>query len=159
MMQLYRSRLAEWLDQRTPRERILLAAALGLGLLGLGVTLIWQPLRQHRADLQAKIALYEAGFAALQNPNFSGQGAASAVLDNRPIPVILTDSAATAQVTIRRLEAEGAGARVVLEDAPFDRVILWLEILNREHGLNVREIEMTRKPAPGVVSTTFALER
>jgi general secretion pathway protein M len=159
MMQLYRSRLAEWIDQRSPRERVLLILGLGLALLWLGVTVIWQPLRQHRADLQAKIALYEAGFAALQSPNFSAQGAASAVLDNRPIPVILTDSAATAQVTIRRLEAEGAGARVVLDDAPFDRVILWLEILNREHGLNVREIEMTRKPAPGVVSTTFALER
>jgi general secretion pathway protein M len=158
-MQIYRSRLAEWIDQRSPRERVLLIVGLGLGLLWLGVTAIWQPLRQHRADLQTRIALYEAGFAALQNPNFSAQGTASAVLDNRPIPVILTDSAATAQVTIRRLEAEGAGARVVLDDAPFDRVILWLEILNREHGLNVREIEMTRKPAPGVVSTTFALER
>ena len=53
----------------------------------------------------------------------------------------------------------GNGARVVLEEASFDQVILWLEALKREHGLYVSDLEMTRRPAPGVVSTTFALER
>ena len=63
------------------------------------------------------------------------------------------------QLVIRRLEDEQNGARVVLGEATFEQVILWLELLERDHGLRVIELEMTREPAPGVVSTTLVLER
>ncbi|WP_054006544.1 type II secretion system protein GspM [Cypionkella psychrotolerans] len=149
----------DWFEQRTARERLLLGVLSACALLWVGVALIWQPLRQYRTDLVNKIALYDAGLTALENPAFAAGGAAAAIVDNRPVPVILTDSAATAQLVIRRLEAEGGGARVVLEEASFDQVILWLEALKREHGLSVSDLEMTRRPAPGVVTTTFALER
>ena len=49
--------------------------------------------------------------------------------------------------------------RVVLEDAPFDAVILWLDAVQRDQGLRVSEIEITRRPAPGVVNAVLALER
>ncbi|WP_426036266.1 type II secretion system protein GspM [Cypionkella sp. TWP1-2-1b2] len=159
MMDQYRAIAQDWFMQRSPRERLLLGLLAICALVWIAVAVIWQPLRQHRAALENRIALYDAGLTALQNPAFNARTGAAAIIDNRPVPVILTESAAISQLAIRRLESEGAGARVVLEDASFEQVILWLETLKREHGLNVSALEMTRKPAPGVVSTTFALER
>ena len=158
-MEKLRAAVLPWLAQRTPRERMLLCVALVCAVAWLGVVALWQPLRQHRADLQDRIARYDSGLAALENPAFSAPDPLAAPRDSRPVPVILTDSAAVFQVVIRRLEAEPAGARVVLEEAPFEQVILWLEALERDHGLRVSTLEMTRRPAPGVVTTTLALER
>ena len=159
MMDQYRAIAQDWFMQRSPRERLLLGLLAICALVWIAVAVIWQPLRQHRAALENKIALYDAGLTALQNPAFDVRSGVSAIIDNRPVPLILTESAAVFQLAIRRLESEGAGARVVLEDASFEQLILWLETLKREHGLNVSALEMNRKPAPGVVSTTFAVER
>ena len=95
----------------------------------------------------------------LQNPGFNAPDPEAIAADSRPVPIVITDTAAVFQLVIRRLEAEGTGARVVLEEATFQQVILWLEALERDHRLRVRDLEMTRRPAPGVVSVTLALER
>jgi type II secretory pathway component PulM len=47
----------------------------------------------------------------------------------------------------------------VLEEAPFDAVILWLEALHRDHGLAVTTLDLTRRPAPGTVNASLTLER
>ena len=159
MMQTFGEQAQNWLLERTPRERVLLGAALACCVLWLAVTAVWQPLRQQRAGLHASIARYDAGVAALQNPAFLATDAQTPPGDSRPVPVILTESAAIFQLVIRRLEAEGTGARVVLEEATFEQIILWLDTLQRDHALRVRDLEMTRRPAPGMVSTTLALER
>ena len=159
MMDKYRAIAQDWFLQRSPRERLLLCVLGACALVWIAVSVIWQPLRQHRSALENRIALYDVGLTALQNSAFDARKGTAMIVDNRPVPVILTESAAVFQLAIRRLESEGAGARIVLDDASFEQVILWLEALKREHGLNVTALEMARKPAPGVVSTTFALER
>ena len=159
MIVAWRALLLDWIGQRTDRERLLLGAGVMLAVLWLGIAVIWHPLQLHRANLEAKIARYDLGIAALQNPAFSATDTQAPAADSRPVPVILTDSAAIFQLVIRRLEAEGNGARVVLEEATFQQVILWLEALERDHGLRVKDLEMTRRPAPGIVSVSFGLER
>lgn len=148
-----------WISERSGRERILLGAGLAAVLVWIGVAAIWQPLLLHRTDLEARIARYAKGLAAVENPTFVAPDLQNTAIDSRPVPLILTDSAAMFNLVIRRLEAAGTGAQVVLEEATFEQVILWLEALKRDHGLRVSTLEMTRRPAPGVVSTTLALER
>lgn len=159
MMDAWRASLQDWIDQRTDRERLLLGVGFLFAVLWFGIAIVWQPLRLHRANLEATIARYDSGLAALQNPAFSVADPQVPAADSRPVPVIITDTAAVFQLVIRRLEAEGTGARVVLEEATFEQVILWLEALERDHGLRVRDLEMTRRPAPGIVSVNLGLER
>ena len=159
MMDTWRATLQDWTAQRSTREKLLLGLGLVLALLWLGITAVWQPLRLHRANLEVKISRLDRGFAALQDPGFNLPDAEATAADSRPVPVVITDTAAVFQLVIRRLEAEGTGARVVLEEATFQQVILWLEALERDHGLRVRDLEMTRRPAPGIVGVTLALER
>lgn len=155
----WRASLQDWIAQRTDRERVLLGVGFLFALLWFGIAVVWQPLRLHRAHLEATIARYDGGLAALQNPAFSVADPQAPAADNRPVPVIVTDTAAVFQLVIRRLEPEDTGARVVLEEATFEQVILWLEALERDHGLRVRDLEMARRPAPGIVSVSLGLER
>lgn len=159
MMQTARDTVQDWLDQRSERERTLLALAVAAFLLWLGVAAVWQPLLRHKADLETKRHFYATGLVTLEATAVFPGNQPAAESDSRPVPVILTDSAAVFQVVIRRLEADGNGARIVLEEATFEQVILWLEALQRDHGLRVRDLEMTRRPAPGMVSVSLALER
>lgn len=158
-MDTLRASVQDWVMLRTPRERLLLGVALAFAVTWLGIAAIWQPLRHYRANLEVTITRYESGLVALQNPLFSTQGPQTPTADSPPVPVILTDTADIFQLVIRRLEAEGTGARVVLEEATFEQVIFWLEALERDHGLRVSDLEMTRRPAPGIVSVNLALER
>ena len=160
MMTRVQTGLRDWLALRTARERGLLKAAVALGAVWLVVFAVWQPLLAQRAALADRIARHDRGLAALavQGPPGAAVNAAPAT-DARPVPELLTGAAATFQLVIRRLEAEGTGARVVLEEAAFAQVILWLEALERDHGLRVADVEMTRRPAPGMVGVTLSVER
>ena len=147
--------LAPWLADRTPRERLLFAAMLALAVLWLGFAAVWQPLQLRRATLTDQIARHDRAVAVLQ--------AAPVVVqtpqDDRPLNVIITETAAGFQLVIRRLEPDGQRLALVLEEAPFDAVILWLETLHREHGLAVTTLDLTRRPAPGTVNASLTLER
>lgn len=137
-----------------------------VGLLGgvvgtaLVVVALWQPLRSVRQGLTDQIARHERALLMLQEqPEAASPVAATATLDERSLNVIVTESSAAFQLTIRRLEPEGNRIRVSLEDATFDALVLWLESLWGDHGLRVNEIEVSRRPAPGIVNATLTLER
>lgn len=142
-----------WSD-RSPRERVML---LGLGatmLAWLGIAGIWQPLQAQRTALTAQIARYQAATQTLANPT-----QAVATSDPRPTPVIITESAATFQLAIRRLQPTGDQVQIVLEDAPFEAVLLWIETLTTDNALRLQSLDLVRRPAPGVVAATLTVQQ
>ena len=146
-----------WWEARAPRERLLLTALLVMLTLWLAMVAVWQPLQSWRDRLGDRIGRYERALTVLQSQ--PAVAAPVAVSDNRPLNIVITETAAAFRLTIRRLEPEGARIRVVLDEAPFDAVILWLEAVQRDQALRVTEAEMTRRPAPGVVNAMLTLER
>lgn len=146
-----------WWEARAPREQVLLAVMGGVIALWLGVIAIWQPLQAARVGRGEQILRHERALSVLQSQPVAA--APVIVPDDRPLNVVVTETAAAFQLTIRRLEPEGARVRVLLDEVPFDSVILWLDALQRDQGLTIPELEMTRRPAPGVVNVVLALER
>lgn len=142
---------AFWVD-RTPRERVML---LGLGMVmvtWLAFAGIWQPVQAQRAALTSQIARYQTAAQMLANPS-----QITSPTDARPVPVIITESAATFQLTIRRLQPTGDQVQIVLEDAPFEAVLLWIEALTMDHALQLQSLDLIRRPAPGVVAATLTV--
>lgn len=154
-LQVYAARV--WWEARAPRERLLLAFLLIAITLWLAVVAIWQPLQASRARLADQIAHYERSLTVLQSQPTAGTSVIAP--DDRPLNVVITETAAASQLTIRRLEPDGSRIRVVLDEAPFDAIILWLEAIQRDQDLKPSEIELTRRPAPGVVNAILTLER
>lgn len=146
-----------WWEARAPRERLLLLTMMVVIGIWLAVVAIWQPLQGARARLGDRIVRHENALAILRSQPVAA--APVTAPDDRPLNVVITETAAEYGMTIRRLEPDGPRISVVLDEALFDSVIFWLEALQRDHGLTVTELELTRRPAPGVVNVSLALER
>ncbi len=148
-----------WLRSRTPRERLLLSVLSAVLLVWLAFVAIWQPLQAARVRLADQVLRHERALAVLQSLPVTAAALAAVATDDRPLNMVITETAATFQLTIRRLEPEGNRVRVVMDEAPFEAVILWMEAVQRDKGLRITDLDMTRRPSPGVVNATMALER
>ena len=144
--------------ERTGRERVLLTC---LGLICLCyvlVAVIWQPLHRYRAVLLADIARYEQTEAILAYSAATGAAYVPPVSD-MPLPALITEVAADYALTIRRLQPTANAVEVTLEDASFDEVMIWLDALERDGGLRVVTLALTRRPEPGLVATALTVGR
>lgn len=156
MIARLRALQSPWWDQRTPRERVLLAALLAVLVCWLGFVLVARPLLDARAEALASIARSEMAMARLAAaPAPAPPVASSAQL----VPSILTETATEFGMTIRRIEPETDGAQLTIDDAAFDDVLRWIEALEARHGLRVVALKMDRRPAPGVVSASLTVRR
>lgn len=147
--------LARFLATKSPRERLLMAALAVVALTWLALTQIWQPLQAHRRDLAARIPRIERALAQVQ----SAPEALAPPTDPRATTAILAEAADTFDLKISRLQPQGNGAQLTLEDAPFDTVLLWIEALERDDALRLIDLTLIRRPAPGVVGATLTMER
>ena len=150
--------MTDLFTNRTPREKLMLAALAGLGLLWLVVTQVWQPLQALRQQITARIPRIERALTEVQ-ANPVPQSTPTLTADPRTTSVILTDAAAAFGLTISRLQPQGAEVLVTLEDAPFDTVLLWTQALIRDDALRLTQLTLTRRPTPGMVATTLTVER
>jgi general secretion pathway protein M len=149
---------AFWQD-RTPRERVLMALAAAVLAAALIHTALWQPLSDQRGALHAAIADHAAaeqylvqGGVVQAAPAFPDPAA------NQPLATRLTQSAQGLGLTVRRLDPAGPGAAdVTLDEAPFDLVMAWLIELERDRGLDLLAFTLTRRPAPGAVAATVSV--
>lgn len=147
--------MAFW-GARTARERLLIIALGFLSVIYLLIVTVWQPLQRHRTTLTDDIARYARATAALST---IPAGLVAPPSADTPLPGIITDTAATYQLTIRRLQPSTDTADITLEDAPFDAVLLWIDALERDHGLRIITLTMTRRPEPGLVATNLIVGR
>ena len=156
MMSAMRKGAGRWLNQFTARERWLLVLGGVAVLFWIAFTLVWQPIQARREALGGQIAFYERAIAALQAAPVPTTVAPS---DPRSLNAIVADASRQFDLSILRLEPEGNRIRVTLEDAAFPSVILWLKAMQQDSGLRASELDMTRRPAPGIVNATLVLER
>jgi general secretion pathway protein M len=140
----------------TDRERLLLVLAT-VALLAAGLYWgVYQPLSDSRTANIARTLRYERTTAALATMPISAQ----AVADPRPIATIVTESAATQGLTILRLDTPKPDmATVTLQDAPFETLLLWIDGLNRDGGVNVAAATIRRADDLGSVSADLVLSK
>jgi general secretion pathway protein M len=149
---------AEAWRARTPRERMLILSLAVTLALWAGIAGLWQPLEAHRARLIDDIARYTRT-ATLLTTAAAGGIALPVPGSDAPLPAVITDTATAYQLTIRRLQPTADAAEIVLDDAAFEAVLVWLEALERDQGLRIRALTLTRRPEPGIVGTTLTVGR
>jgi general secretion pathway protein M len=153
-------RAADWFAGRAPRERVILGVGGAVLLAAMFVTLIWRPLVATRAMAIQRLEQEESLIAVMKGneTRLRALSATAPIARAAPAATAITQEAALQQITIQRLEKDGARIRVTVDNAEFPALIGWLNRLETAHGLRIAGLELERRPAPGVVSARVTLE-
>jgi type II secretory pathway component PulM len=71
--------------------------------------------------------------------------------------MIVTITASESALQIRQIEQQGELTRVVLEAVDFNRLVQWLDRLERDAGVTVAAGRIERQTAPGEVGMLTAM--
>jgi general secretion pathway protein M len=153
--------MAFW-QARTGREQVLLALLCALGLLAGLWAGVWDPVQRARAGLLADIARYDRVTTALTGLANSGAGfdaGLAPVTADMPLPTLIATTADAALLPVSRLVPTANAVDITLDPAPFEQVIGWVQALEQDHALRVLALTISRRPEPGLVSTSLTVGR
>lgn len=159
--------MKEWFEGLAPRERVILVAGGGVGIVLLLYALVWYPLSVDVDRLQASVQEQKQAAAWMRNAArevklLSGSNNGSSVSDGRPLLTLVEQTARRAGLgaALNRVEPQGSGAAGVwLQNAVFDDLINWLGSINAELGVRVDSMVADPQDEPGRANVRLVLSR
>lgn len=139
------------LNLREQRLVLISAACVSVFLL---YSLLWVPLNESLTNAEKSVANRQAlltwvteNTARYQNiKSTTGSKKSSGSLSS-----IVNRTAEQQQLTITRLQPQGDSLQVWIDSAPFNQLLLWLENLASNEGLQVQAIDLAQGDLPGEV--------
>lgn len=155
--------LAFW-NERNPRERGMLAAAITVIVAGLVYVLLLDPAVSGRADLEQRLpALRQQAAEVRALTREAGAAGARAATPVAPVTrASLETSLARRGLTAQEISVSGEVARVRFESASFAALVDWLSEMHRTARLAVAEAKVEAKGEAGEadnVSAAFTLRQ
>ena len=158
--------MKNWYESLDVRERRLIVSASVLLLLLLFYALAWKPVstEYHRLNVSIKEkekTLVEMHQLAVQAKQLQRLNVRSSV---QPGGSLLANIDRTAKSNglgpaLKRVRPDGENkASVSLEGAEFDRVVVWLENLQRRQGIDVVSVTVEKQKEPGLVSMRIEMQ-
>jgi general secretion pathway protein M len=145
-----------------PREQLMLRV---LGLFFLGLLLVFAiilPLHHFNADAIADYRAQQDTLAWMQSNRAAVGKAGAAPSARQPGDSVLTianQSARTLGLGFKRYEPNGErGVNLWLEQVPFDQVVRWLELLERDFGVIAVDFSASRRDEAGMVDVRLNLQ-
>ena len=152
-----------WFNQLQPRERQLVLVAMLVFAIFLPYQLIWSPLL-HRADrLQKQVNQQTAQLQWMRNalreiPQLQG-GSGNKSSASLLSVVEQTANQGKLRSSIRKIQPEGEqGVRIWMDNAGFDDVLMWLEQMKKQAGIEVVDMSAERQAESGRVNLRLLLE-
>lgn len=141
-------------------------ALLGLGvflLLTLIYLIVWSPINTYVDSSRIDHERHRELLNYLQSTSDDARSAARSGSNRSSGPNLISTVSGSARavgVSPSRMQPEGADAvSVWFEAVPFTQLMLWLERLDKESGVAVRQISIENQDAPGQVSARLVLRR
>src|SRR5690554_685876 len=161
---LYR-KASHWyygLSGRDQNALKLLTVAVVLTLLYL---LVWVPSQRFVESAERDLERQSAQLAWMkQNEPVARQLAsrssptAATGLQGQSLLSVVSNAAKQHSIELRRFEPEGdSRIRVWLEKVSFNQMLLWLDVLNKEYGIQTEQIAVDRDANPGIVTARLTL--
>ena len=155
------------LDALEKRERYLVLAGAVFIIIISFYALIWEPIFTERDNQQQTYQDQSQLLAWMQQTNqqikqLQSSGAQSTErFDNQSISSLIERSSLSMGIKpfIKKQTSDKNGVKLDLEQANFDRVILWLDDLQNKYGIQTSSIKFDRQDKPGTVNVRVTLER
>jgi len=150
----------------TPREQLLVGAAVVVLVLALIYLALWTPVVSARRHAERELAENRAvaqrleviAAAASQNSGASGP------LVSRDASLLSAVDLASKNGTLSkapaRLQPDGDNqVRVWIDAVQFDSLVRWINELQTRYGVRVENLDVERQPTPGLVNARLSLVR
>lgn len=152
------ARTADWLAQRSDRERVLLGVMAALCLVAVGWYGVVLPVTSARATALERIALHQSLQARLRSAPTGGAAASSqTALADGPL-VEAARAAAAAQGLSAEIEGDADRITVVVAAARFDAALPFLAGVEAG-GAELTDVRMRAGAQPGLVDLSFTATR
>lgn len=160
--------IQNWYQGLQQRERQLVLAASTVIIITLLYLIIWEPIHKGIEDqtqkYQTQVEIIDwMQTAATEVRTLKASGASKRRTNNsQPVTLLVENSAATAGIKpyLTKLESTSdKGARVTLDAASFDQVLLWLNTLQTQYGISVSSASLERDDKAGAVNARMTLDR
>lgn len=157
--------LKDWWNERNQREQYILSSGGIIVLVLLVYLLIWSPLTTHIATLRQNITqntslLNWMNAATYKIDQYRAQGFQKKKPNNQPILVAIEQSLMQqklSQYTSNTQQQSNQQIDLTFNNAPFDKMITWLETIWKTDNIVVKKITVTKTKTTGVVNITASL--
>lgn len=160
--------LKQWFYSLPTKEQWLVSGAGILILTTLFYLIIWEPVHlaleteQQKQQSQKEILTWMQQ-AAIEVETLRGSSSSSTIRDkNKPITLVIeqTISNAGLKPSVNKIESSGnEAARVSLNEASFNQILVWLNTLATHNGIHVVSANIERANMPGRVNARLTFER
>ncbi len=128
----------------------------------------WEPVHegllqeQQKQQTQKDILLWMQ-HAAAEVKTLRASGSRGTIRDkNKPITLVIEQTIKNAglKLSVKKIESSGAnGARVTLDEASFNQILVWLNTLSTHNGIQVVSANIERGDKPGRANARLSFER
>ena len=141
------SAIGGYYQAQTARDQSILLALATLLAVAAFVVLVWRPLHDWKSDSQARYDNAQALLTYLRSNRDRVQANVQGG-DAQSLLSMVGDVARDKALHLSRLQPEGEGSvTVVMDDEEFDKIVGFVDILEREHQLAMRQVSIDRKSA------------
>ena len=160
--------IQHWYQGLQQRERQLVLAAAAVIIVTLFYLIIWEPVHKsieeqtQKYHSQTGILQWMQSAAAEVNTLRASGSAKRRTGGNQPVTLLVENSASTAGLKpyLSKLESTSdKGARVTIDAASFDQLLIWLNTLQTQYGISVTSANVDRDDKPGAVNVRMTLNR
>lgn len=160
--------IQHWYHGLQQRERQLVLAASAVIIVTLLYLIIWEPVKngveEQSQKYQTQVDILEwMQAAAVEVRTLKASGAANRNTNSsQPVTLLVEKSTTTAGLKpfLRKLESTtDKGARISIDAASFDQLLLWLGTLQTQYGISVSSANLDRDDTAGAVNVRMTLNR
>jgi len=129
--------------------------------------IIWEPIHvglnneKQKQQSQKEVLIWMQN-AAVEVKSLRSSGGVTIRDKNKPATLVIEQTIMNAGLkpSVKKIESSGKnGARVTLNDAPFNQIIVWLNTLAKHNGIQVVSANIERSDKIGKANARLTLER
>ncbi len=160
--------LKQWFNSLPTKEQRLVSGTGALIIITLFYIIVWEPVHlgldeeQQKQQSQKEILLWMQD-AASEVKTLRTSGTRNTIRDkNKPTTLVIEQTIKNAGLksSVNKIESSGNnGARVTLNEASFNQILIWLNTLETHNGIQVVSANIERSSKPGRANARLTFER
>ncbi|GMR00906.1 MAG: hypothetical protein BMS9Abin19_0248 [Gammaproteobacteria bacterium] len=157
-----------WFKSLPQKEQWMVSGAGLLIIITLFYLIVWEPIHvglqteKQKQQSQQEILIWMQQ-AANEVKTLRASGSRSTIRDkNKPITLVIEQAIKNAGLnsSVNKIESSGNnGARVTLNEASFNQILVWLNTLTTYNGIRVVSANIERGSKPGLTNARLSFER